>query len=214
MTDEQIKEYRAEIASQLKEKETEIETNITNITVALLGFFLTINEKFIPLKSSHFKVLFLISVVSFVTSFFLGLRKKWKTSKIDRDIIDFIDNNDLKIRDIEIQLDSKWKSGEKSLNNFRNWIYSLLFIGLITQLIYLYLNLNSKVEENDNIKIEIPNTYFDTIINSEKTKIQIDIKSLKKDTDSLPRNNKSLNRINDSLIDKHKNEEKKSKAQN
>lgn len=214
MTDEQIKEYRAEIASQLKEKETEIENNITNITVALLGFFLTINEKFIPLKSSHFKLLFLISVISFVASFFLGLRKKWKTSKIDRDIIEFIDNNDLKERNVEIQLDTKWQDGEKSLNCFRNWIYSLLFIGLITQLVYLYLNLNSKVEENNNLKIEIPNTYFDTIIKSEKTKILIDIKSLKENTDSLPRNNQSLNRINDSLTDKQKNEQKKPKAQN
>ena len=104
MTEDEIKEYRSVIDTQLREKETDIETTISYITLGLLGLFLTINEKFIPLASSQDKLILLISVLSFVISFMIGLLNKFQTTKFDRQIIDILDETDLTNEDEEQKL--------------------------------------------------------------------------------------------------------------
>ena len=70
MTEEQIKLYREQIDSQIKEKENDIESNMFLLIIGSLGFFLTINEKFIGLKDSSVKALMFISVFFLLVSFF------------------------------------------------------------------------------------------------------------------------------------------------
>ena len=65
MNPKQIAEYREKIDLQLKEKSGEIESHISLIIVAALGFFLTINEKFIGLKDASLKYLLLLSISSY-----------------------------------------------------------------------------------------------------------------------------------------------------
>lgn len=173
MTDIEIKEYRSLIETQLKEKEADIETTITYVTLGLLGLFLTINEKFIPLISSSFKWILVISILSFVTSFILGLYNKFNTTKFDREIIDLIDSSDLKIEQEENKLLAKWKECDNTLQNIRNIIYCFLIIGLITQLIYFFVNLNKEAPKDKTLNIEIKYSDFDSILKFDNTNIHI-----------------------------------------
>ncbi len=173
MTPEETKEYRSTIEGQLKDKETDIETTITYVTLGLLGLFLTINEKFIPLANSKFKIILLVSVIGFVLSFVFGLINKFKTTKFDREIIDLIDNSDLTQEENEDKLLKKWQKCDTVLQTNRRSIYFLLVFGLIAQLFYFFLNLNEQKKENDSIKIEITVPKVDTFIQLKNTNIHI-----------------------------------------
>ena len=181
MTEIQIKEYRSLIETQLKDKEADIETTITYVTLGLLGLFLTINEKFIPLITSINKWILLISICAFVISFILGLYNKFNTTKFDREIIDLLDSLELKKEEDENILLDKWKKCDSSLQNIRKLIYCFLIIGLITQLVYFFTNLNIETTKDKSIKIEIKYSNIDTIMKLENTNIHIyNAKELKK----------------------------------
>jgi hypothetical protein len=181
MTEKEIKEYRSLIETQLKEKESDIENTITYINIGLLGFFLTINEKFIPLISSQYKWILAISIFSFLASFILGLINKYKTTEFDRKIIEIIDCRDLKNEQDEQYLFDKWKEYDTTLRNIRNIIYLFLSIGLITQLIYFFINLSKDLPEDKNIKIEVTIRNIDTIIKHNNIYLKIqNVKKIKK----------------------------------
>lgn len=185
MKAEEIKQYRTDINVQLKEKESDIETTITYVTIGLLGFFLTINEKFIPLKTSNYKVLMLLSVFSFFFSFFLGLINKLKTTKYDREIINIIDNADLTQEKDEQLLLEKWKNSDSNLQSTKKFIYIFLVLGIIFQLVYFFLNVNSISKEVDTLKIEINNSEIDSILKNKNINILI-----YQNKDSLVKNDK------------------------
>lgn len=181
MKENEIKEYRSLIETQLKEKEADIETTITYITLVLLGLFLTINEKFIPLISSIYKWILLISILSFLVSFILGLYNKFNTTKFDREIIDILDSTDLESEEEETILLNKWKDCDNKLQDIRKLIYLFLIIGLITQLIYFFVNLNNELPKDKTMKIEIKYSNYDTLINFDNNNIHIfNSKELKK----------------------------------
>ncbi|MGD0583383.1 MAG: hypothetical protein ABR974_10605 [Bacteroidales bacterium] len=49
MTKEQLMEYRKLLEKDFTNKDLEIETSLSYISVGALGFFITINEKFLDL---------------------------------------------------------------------------------------------------------------------------------------------------------------------
>jgi|GEM_PF-2542395 len=180
MTDEQIKLYRNDISNQLKEKESEIENNVSTVTVALLAFFITINEKFIPIVDSNFKVLLFISVGSLVISFSLSIVNKFLTTKYDKKIIEIIDSNNLSEEAGEKQLYDAWKDGSKVLSIIKVIIYILLIVGLVSQIFYFYINLdNKKTSTNRKIQIEITESAIDmdTLLHLSKGSLQIQVKN-------------------------------------
>lgn len=181
MTQDEINEYRNEIATQLKEKESELETNISNVTAAMLALFLTINEKFIPISTSEYKFLFIISTSAFGTSFIAGLIKKHQTTKFDREIIDFIDNNeDLTKSTEEQKLLELWSKADKNLYIWKLVTYITLSVAIITQIFYFFLNANkteTKEKETNILKIELHQASLDTLINVKKSNIKINIHS-------------------------------------
>lgn len=177
MTSNEINEYREEIATQLKEKESELETNISNVTVAMLALFLTINEKFIPISTSEYKWLFILSTSAFAISFICGLYKKHYTTKFDRKIIDFIDNNDLTKVTEEKNLLNLWSKADKNLYSWKVATYITLSLAIISQVFYFFLNSSKSTIEKDNnvIKIELKQNDIDTIVDFKKNIININI---------------------------------------
>lgn len=174
MNAEEKKQYRSLVETQLKEKETDIETTITYVTVGLLGLFLTINEKFIPFSTSKFRILIYVSVGGFVLSFLIGIINKLMTTKFDRKVIDFIDNSDLAVRDKELELLEISKKCDKILRGIRSYlIFPLLLIGLIAQIFYFFLNLNQPQKDNESIKIEIQSPKSDTTLKLKNTNVHI-----------------------------------------
>jgi len=172
MTEEDITYYRNSIETQLKDKEVEIDTSITYIIVGLLGLFLTINEKFIPLIDSKYKLLLGLSILNFLISFLLSLANKFLTTYYDRRILDFIDEKDLRIDENEKLLLKKWKKYDSVLQRNKIFLYSCLFIAMIFQFIYLFINLNIPKEDNK-IKLEKVKIKNDTILKSNENKIFI-----------------------------------------
>lgn len=169
-----VNQFRALIETQLKEKETDIDTTITYINVGLLGLFLTINEKLIPFSTSIHKCLLYISVLSFMASFFIGIINKIVTTHFDRKAIHFIDNNDLKDRTNEVKLLEKSKYYDKILQRIRALlIIPLLFLGLIIQIIYFFINIKQPQMDKESIMIEIKTSKSDTTINLKNTNIHI-----------------------------------------
>jgi len=142
MTKEEIDEYREKIDIQLKEKVTEIESNIALIIIGSLGFFLTINEKFIVLVHSKVQWSLFLSVIFLITSFLLYLINKHLTTKFDRSIISFLDDN-MKPDDIDsnTKLMKMWKKYDGILVCNLNIIYILLALGVIFETFFFMKNI-------------------------------------------------------------------------
>ncbi len=142
MTKEEIDEYREKIDIQLKEKVTEIESNIALIIIGSLGFFLTINEKFIVLINSKVQWSLFLSVIFLITSFLLYLINKHLTTKFDRRIISFLDDN-MKPDDIDsnTKLMKMWKKYDGILVCNLNIIYILLALGVIFETFFFMKNI-------------------------------------------------------------------------
>lgn len=154
MTKEEIDQYREKIDLQLKEKVTEIESNVAFIIVGSLGFFLTINEKFIVLVNSKVKWALFSSIILLIVSFIFYLINKHLTTKFDRKIITFLDD-EMKPDNIEsnTKLMIMWKKYDGILMCNLNIIYILLGLGIIFETFFFVKN----IMENEHSKINIEN---------------------------------------------------------
>lgn len=181
MLQEEIDSYRDKIDLQLKEKVTDIESNISLIIVGSLGFLLTINEKFIGLKDAELKWVLLVSISALIIAFVIFLFNKHLTTKYDRKIIDFLDDR-MKADDPESdkELLRMWTNYDSSLSLNRKIIYLLVGVGLLLEIVFFIFNVMNapvkKEEEPQKIRVEI--VLKDTI--TKTIKIDTDTISLKK----------------------------------
>lgn len=179
----EIDNYRDKIDLQLKEKVTDIESNISLIIVGSLGFLLTVNEKFIGLKEADLKWLLLLSVASLLFAFAIFLFNKHLTTKYDRKIIDFLDDamkpdND----DCDQELLKMWTKYDTKLSRNRNVIYWLVGIGILLEIFFFLFNvLNEPVKKQDELqKIRIEIITKDTL--TQALKVSADTSNLKNST--------------------------------
>jgi hypothetical protein len=177
MTREQIKDYRGQIDSQIKEKENDIESNMSLIIIGSLGFFLTINERFIGLNESSCKYLMFLSVSLLLSSLLFLLISKYYTVEYDKNILNFIDDNLVPNDDIlDKCLLDMWTRFETNLKRFKRYTYWCLGLGILFQVIFfLYNVLNPKMasgKEVEKIRIEIITK--DSTLNGVRNNIQID----------------------------------------
>lgn len=184
MTQEEINKHRDEISLQLKEKVSEIESNISLIIIGALGFFLTVNEKFIGLKDASLLWLCFLSVALLLVSFFIYLYNKHLTTKFDREIIDFIDDK-MKPdnKEANTTLYNMWQKGDTTLERNKTVIYWTLSLGILFQVIFFIYNvlyIKKNKSQPDSQKLEI-------IIKDSTNKI-----ILKQDTIILNHKNKNL----------------------
>jgi len=159
MKQPEIDKYRELIDLQLKEKVTEIESNISIIIVGSLGFFLTINEKFVGIKDALQKWALIISVLLLLTSFFIYLYSKYLTTKYDRKIIDFLDD-EMKEDDKEsnTKLLKMWTQFDTTLSKNRKVIFWTLAFGILFEIFFFMFNLlyaESKKKDDKILNIEV-----------------------------------------------------------
>lgn len=177
-----ITDYRDKIETHLIDKESEMDKTTTYITVGLLGFFMTINDKFVPLLDSNLKIWMYISICSLIFSLILGLVYNYITVIYDGRIIRFIDDNDVENDSAKkSELDNNWEKYIKKQNCVKLFVYIFLGIGLITEIVFTIYNFERKSIQTENIiKVEVLNFKNDTaycIRTANKPAIEPQIKS-------------------------------------
>ena len=143
MTLEEIKEYRRILEKEFIDKDNEIETQLSYITVVSLGFFITINEKFLKLQSADYKIILVLSLIFLFITFVLILIRKSRTSHHDLLMMEFIDKMETNSDDHDQMLLCMWDKSHRQLKNIRVAIYITLGIGIGLQVLFIVLNFNS-----------------------------------------------------------------------
>jgi hypothetical protein len=142
MNQTEIKDYRKILEKEFSEKDLEIETSLSYISIGSLGFFITINEKFTELKTAHYKAILIISLIFLLLSFILILYRKSRTSHFDFKMMRFLDGMKPDSQMDDQGLYEIWKQSHSVLSRIRIYIYFSLAFGLALQLLFLLLNLN------------------------------------------------------------------------
>lgn len=176
-----IADYRDKIETHLIDKEGEMDKTTTYITVGLLGFFMTINDKFVPLLDSNLKIWMYLSISSLIFSLILGLVYNYITVIFDGKIIRFIDDNDIENDTTKrSELDIKWEKYIKKQNCVKLFVYIFLGIGLIAEIVFTINNFERKsVQPEKIIRVEIVNSKDGTehcVKNTNKSTIELPTK--------------------------------------
>ena len=140
MKEDEIKDYRKQLEKDFTDKDLEIETTLSYISVGALGFFITINDKFLKLETANFKFILILSLISLFLSFALILYRKSRTSHNDLKLMVLADEMkpDSEVDDDELL--KLWKESHEELLRIRNIIYFCLGIGIGLQVLFLILN--------------------------------------------------------------------------
>lgn len=143
MNNDEIKEYRRVLEKEFSDKDMEIETTTGYISIAALGFFITINDKFISLEKASCKWALIVSLCLLALSFILVLIRKFKAKNDDLHLMDIIDGMPANSEKDDVTLYDKWKESHTQLKNILIAIFSCLALGVIFQVIFFVLNLNN-----------------------------------------------------------------------
>ena len=154
--------YRSEINKEISEKVNDLDSNIFLVIAGSLGFFLTINEKFIGLKDASLKPMLCVSIVLLLCSLTLYLYNKHFMTNCEKEILDFIDD---KMKPDNMDHDKilikMWKRHDKGIEKRKKMIFGSLILGIITQIIFFMVNVMSspikKDESKQMVRIEIVN---------------------------------------------------------
>ena len=141
MKEDEIKDYRKQLEKDFTDKDLEIETTLSYISVGALGFFITINDKFLKLETANFKFILILSLISLFLSFALILYRKSRTSHNDLKLMVLADEMkpDSEVDDDELL--KLWKESHEELLRIRTIIYFCLGIGIGLQVLFLILNI-------------------------------------------------------------------------
>jgi len=141
MTKDEIKEYRKILDKEFSDKDLEIETALSYITVGALGFFITINEKFLKLEQAHYKVIIIISLMLLFVAFVLILYRKSQTIRHTQNMMRFTDHMKPNTYEDDVSLYNLWQKSHKELANIRMLVYFCLSLGIALQIAFLFLNI-------------------------------------------------------------------------
>lgn len=140
MTITELKEYRRVLEKEFADKDLEIETQLSYISIGSLGFFITINEKFITIQSAGYKSILIVSLIFLFISFVLVLIRKSRTSHHDLLLMEFVDKMHPDSKEQDRQLLSKWDCCHKELTKILLFIYITLTLGIGMQVLFVVLN--------------------------------------------------------------------------
>jgi len=141
MNQTEINEYRKALEKEYLDKDIEMETSLSYISIGALGFFITINEKFIKIQIANYKVILILSLLFLFLSFVLILYRKSRTSYYDLKLMNLLD-----IMKPNSETDNKkmyclWNQCYHELSFIRILIYICLAAGVGLQILFLFLNL-------------------------------------------------------------------------
>jgi hypothetical protein len=141
MTKEEIKDYRKLLEKDFTDKDLEIETSASYISIGALGFFITINEKFLKLEAANYKIILILSLVFLFLSFVLILYRKSRTSHNDLKLMEFSDEMSHDSEEDDAKFLQMWQDSHKELSWIMIIIYYCLGIGIGLQVLFLLLNI-------------------------------------------------------------------------
>jgi cbb3-type cytochrome oxidase subunit 3 len=136
----EIKDYRKILEKEYIDKDLEIETSLSYISIGALGFFITINEKFLKIQTANYKAILLLSLIILFLSFVFILFRKSRTSHYDLKLMRFIDNMEPDSESDDTKLSNLWDKSHWELSFIRKLIYLSLSIGIGLQVLFLFLN--------------------------------------------------------------------------
>lgn len=141
MTKDDLKDYRKILEKEYSEKDLEVETSLSYITIGALGFFITINDKFLKIQEANFTIILILSLTLIFVSFVLILIRKSKTIRYDFDMMTFIDKMEPDSESQDKELLNLWDKSHKTLTSLRTYTYISLSTGIGLQIIFLLLNI-------------------------------------------------------------------------
>src|SRR5258708_2288562 len=113
MDAQEIKDYRKILEKEFTEKDSEIETQLGYITIGALGFFITINEKFLKIQEAEYRQILLLSLLFLFLSLVLLIYRKSRTISDDLSMIRFVDAMNQDSPDDDQELSIIWKKSNK-----------------------------------------------------------------------------------------------------
>ena len=141
MTAKQIKDYRRLLEKEYTEKDNEIDTHLMYINFAALGFFLTINEKFLKIQDADYLWLIGLSLGLLLVSFVLIITRKGMIIRGNHLLMRFIDKMSVNSRKHDKAFDKLWGNNDKKLTIIRRFVYFILSFGIGFQILFFLLNL-------------------------------------------------------------------------
>ncbi|MFC2104780.1 hypothetical protein ACFLS4_05465 [Bacteroidota bacterium] len=142
MTEKELKDYRKILEKEYSDKDLEIETSLSYISIVALGFFITINDKFLKIQDAKFKPLLIVSLSFLFLSFVLILIRKSRTIRYDFNMMTFIDKMKPNSESQDQNLLNLWDTSHKELTLIRTLTYISLSVGIGLQILFLVLNIN------------------------------------------------------------------------
>jgi hypothetical protein len=141
MTKDEIKEYRKTLGKAFSDRDQEIETTLSYITIGALGFFLTINEKFLKLQEANYKIMIIISLVFLFLAFVLMLRRKSRIIHHSMKMMKFADHMKPDTTEDDVNLFKLWQNSHKELLAIRKVVYLSLVLGIGLQILFFFMNI-------------------------------------------------------------------------
>ncbi len=141
MTKDEITEYRKIIDKDFSDRDLEIETTLSYISIGALGFFITINDKFIELQTAKYRVILIVSLTLIFLAFALVLYRKSKTTSNDLKLLDFIASMKSNSKKDDAELFALWKENHNCLEKIKNCVYVSLGMGVGLQVLFLTFNI-------------------------------------------------------------------------
>jgi hypothetical protein len=179
---ERLEKSREKLQEQQIARENDFHNIITYITAGALGLFVTINEKFIDLQNSTGKWLVITSILFLIITFVLVLAINYVNSRYNSDVVDVIDsilqNHTPTSQNIDLVEENKlmtiWSKKNQSLQKRTIWILITLTIGVVTEIIFLSINImKSEKKTNEKTTILINSTEKSDSIYFEKDTIRL-----------------------------------------
>jgi len=137
---QEIKDYRKILETEYQNKDIELESTTSYIIIGALGFFITINEKFLRLQDAELKGLLAISLVFLLTSFVLLLVRKSRTSFHDLKLMQKLDNMQEDNDKDDQDLLKTWRNCHVELTKIMRCVYILLITGISIQVVFFIFN--------------------------------------------------------------------------
>jgi hypothetical protein len=141
MKEQEIKDYRKVLEAEYTAKDSEIETTLSYITIGALGFFITINDKFLRIQDSKHIFLLIVSLILMFGAFVLILIRKSKTIRNVFDLMTQIDRIEANNEAQDKELYEIWENGHKTLTKLRKSTFICLSLGIGLQILFLLLNI-------------------------------------------------------------------------
>lgn len=140
MNQTEIKDYRKILEKEFMDKDIEIETTLSYISIGALGFFMTINEKFFKIQTSNYKFILIISLLFLFLSFVLILIRKSRSGHHDLILLQHLDSMNQDSEEDDLDLLKLWDNCHKELRTIRIFIYITLATGIGLQILFLVFN--------------------------------------------------------------------------